>query len=67
MTIGRRPCNLKQRDMTRALKAALAAGIDIGRIEVDPAAGKFTLVTNASNKEQVNEFDNWLDNDARSA
>lgn len=39
----RRPSTFRQRDVTRALKAARAAGIDVGRFEVDKA-GKIIVV-----------------------
>jgi hypothetical protein len=29
------PCNFRQRDLTRAIKGARAAGIDVARIEIE--------------------------------
>ncbi len=39
----RRPCTFKQQDVTRALKATKAAGIDVQRIEIDKD-GKIVVV-----------------------
>jgi hypothetical protein len=39
----RRPSTFKQRDVTRAVKAVTAAGVDIGRIEID-TTGKIVIV-----------------------
>jgi hypothetical protein len=34
----------RQADLTRAIKAAKAAGVEIGRIEIDPASGKIVII-----------------------
>lgn len=39
----RRPCTFKERDVTRALRGAKAAGIQIQRVEIDNA-GKIIIV-----------------------
>jgi hypothetical protein len=46
--MARGPSNFKQRDVTRALRAAMAAGIEVGRIEIDQA-GKISVVIGQSN------------------
>jgi hypothetical protein len=40
----RGPCTFRQQDVTRALKASVAAGVKIARIEIDKG-GKIVLVT----------------------
>ncbi|WP_079541778.1 hypothetical protein [Bradyrhizobium lablabi] len=42
--MARRPCTFKQQDVTRALRGAIAAGIEIQRVEIDKA-GKIIIVT----------------------
>lgn len=42
--MARGPCTFKQQDVTRALRAAVAAGIDVQRIEID-RDGKIVVVT----------------------
>ena len=38
-----RPATIKQVDVTRSIKGALAAGFAVGRIEVDQVSGKITI------------------------
>lgn len=38
-----RPAPIKQVDVTRSIKGAMAAGISPGRIEVDQLLGKITI------------------------
>ena len=42
--MSRGPSTFRQRDITRALKAAVAAGIEVARLEIDKS-GKITIVT----------------------
>ena len=41
--MARGPCTFKQQDVTRLLKATVAAGIEIQRIEIEPD-GKMVVV-----------------------
>jgi hypothetical protein len=41
----RAPCTFKQRDLTKALKAAAAAGLHVTGYKVDPQSGKIEVVT----------------------
>jgi hypothetical protein len=56
----RRPSTFKQRDVTRAVKAVAAAGVDIARVEIDKA-GKIVIVTagapEVTDREEANEWD----------
>jgi hypothetical protein len=40
--MARGPCTFKQQDVTRALKATVAAGIEVARAELKP--GKITVI-----------------------
>ena len=61
--MSRRACTFKQQDVTRALRATVAAGIEVQRIEID-RDGKIVLVTgkvvetNAEIAEGKNPWDN---------
>ena len=39
----RRPCTFKKQDVTRALQATLAAGIEVSRIEIDKGRARSSL------------------------
>jgi len=55
----RRPSNFRQQDLARAIKAAKGSGLDIVRIEVEPATPKFVVVLkdNAVTETNPNPFD----------
>ena len=42
--MSRGPCTFKQRDLTAAVKAMIAAGCEVERAEIDPATGKIVVV-----------------------
>jgi hypothetical protein len=42
--MARGPCTFKQRDVTRALRAAVAAGVQVSRFEIDKD-GRIIVVT----------------------
>lgn len=44
--------NVRQQDVTRALRAARAAGLAISGFEVDPATGKITVNTAEQSKQR---------------
>jgi hypothetical protein len=57
----RRPSTFRQQDVTRAVKAVVAAGVGIARVEVDKA-GKITIIALATEqrgeaREEANEWD----------
>ena len=61
MMANRRPCFFRQRDVTKAVRAVAAAGMQIDRVEVDKT-GKIVIVTgkdlgDSSNNSPANEWD----------
>jgi hypothetical protein len=70
--MARAPSTFRQQDVTRAIKAAAAAGVDIARIEIDKA-GKIVIIaaTGAGPKEDAakninsNPWDSVLSHDAK--
>ena len=49
----RRPSNFRQQDLTRAIKAAKNGGLDIVRIDVEPAIPRFQLVMKGGPETEV--------------
>jgi hypothetical protein len=56
--MGRRPC-ISQTDLTRALKAARAAGIEVSRFEIEK--GKIVVITGKPEREQATDLDKWME------
>jgi hypothetical protein len=56
--MARAPSKFRQQDVTRAIRAAIAAGVDIARIEV-AKDGRIVIVTAADSgpKAEANEWD----------
>lgn len=42
--MARGPCTFRQRDVTAAVKAVVAAGCEPARAEIDPVTGKIVVV-----------------------
>jgi hypothetical protein len=57
--MSRTPSTFRQADVTKAVKAVVAAGVDIARVEID-AAGKIVIVTGKPIEVPVNELDREL-------
>ena len=64
--MARAPSTFRQHDVTRAIKAAAAAGVDIARIEIDKA-GKIVIIlaTGAEPTKDSNPWDGVLSHDAK--
>ena len=66
--MARSPSKFRQCDLSRAIKAARAAGVEIGRVEVD-ADGKIVLVIGNSQQggpvRTGSALDEWIAKDAR--
>lgn len=54
----RRPPLLRERDVVKVLKGAKAAGVEIARIEIEPA-GKIVLVAIADSNELLSPLEKW--------
>jgi hypothetical protein len=59
--MARAPSTFRQQDVTRAVKAMVAAGVHIARIEIDKA-GKIVIITadpahQSAQSTEVNEWD----------
>jgi hypothetical protein len=57
--MSRRPCTFKQRDVTRAVKAIVAAGVQIERVEVSKD-GKIVIVTAKPSESIVEDCPDYL-------
>jgi hypothetical protein len=42
--VSRKACAFKQRDIARAVRGAEAAGVKIGRVEIEPNTGRIAIV-----------------------
>ena len=59
--MARRPAAFRQADVTRALKAARAAGLEVVGYDIDPTTGKITINTNTRTEPtRASELAKWL-------
>jgi hypothetical protein len=56
--MSRAPCTFKQRDITAAVKAVTAAGVDVARVEVDKS-GRIVIVAGKRGESMSNEGSSW--------
>jgi hypothetical protein len=64
--MGRGNCTFRQTDITRAIKAARAAGMDVAGVRVDPQTGVIEVVSRTSPVQSSEAaFDQWMATHAR--
>lgn len=65
--MGRGPSRFRPSDVTRAVKAVVAAGVEVGRIEVDKE-GRIVIIAGKGDPELLaNDLDAWISKHARAA
>jgi hypothetical protein len=53
--------SFKQTDLARWLRAARKAGLPVERVDIDPATGKFSLITKQSEAATpTGELEDWM-------
>ena len=57
--MARGPLPVKQADVTRALRGAVAAGVEIARVEIDPRNGNIVILTPRDFGASVAPYDVW--------
>jgi DNA-binding MarR family transcriptional regulator len=55
--MSRAPSTFRQSDVTRAIKAAVAAGVEIQRVEIDPNGRIVIITATEAERREVNEWD----------
>jgi DNA-binding MarR family transcriptional regulator len=55
--MARAPSTFRQSDVTRAIKAAVAAGVEIQRVEIDPNGRIVIITATEAERREVNEWD----------
>jgi hypothetical protein len=66
--MGKRAVPFRQADLQRALCAAKGAGLEVARVEVDLATGKFVIITGTEAVQQTQSpLDQWMASRARSS
>jgi hypothetical protein len=58
--MSRRTATFSQSDLQRALRAAKTAGIEIERIEIEPASGKIVIIAKGAEGRAESPLDQWL-------
>ena len=57
--MGRGPLAITQADVTRTLRGAVAAGVEIARVEIDPRNGIIIILTPRDSGTLVTPYDVW--------
>ncbi|MBB4123271.1 hypothetical protein [Martelella radicis] len=61
--MAKRETQWRKVDVTRAIEAVKAGGVDVGRVEID--GGKIVIVSSADTNAAPSPFDDWLKSNAR--
>jgi hypothetical protein len=64
--MSRRPCAFKQRDIARAVRGAEAAGVKVGRVDIEPNTGRISIVP-AGVSTNDSELDRWIEGHPQNA
>jgi hypothetical protein len=59
--MARAACTFRQRDVTAAVKAVVAAGCEVARAEIDPATGRITVFVGKPQADEANKSNNEWD------
>lgn len=57
--MAKRPATFKQTDVTRAVKGVKAAGMNVGRVEID-RDGRIVIESSSTLAAPQNAFDQWF-------
>lgn len=60
-------CTFKQRDVTAAVRAVVAAGVEVARVEIDRNGKIVVLTGKAAEADPASDFDRWKARHAYSA
>jgi hypothetical protein len=57
--VPRRPTHFTQDDVKRAVRGAVAAGIDVANIEIDACTGNIVISTPRGSNVPISAYDKW--------
>lgn len=57
--MARRPSLFKERDVARATRAVMAAGLNVARVEIEKD-GRIVVVSGKATESSCNDLDHWM-------